>query len=114
MSETGTSWQPIRKMQTDGFLVTVGRIRHSAHGWIAYDDRHGPRRISVHADWQDARDAVLFRAERSAEDLDREVASIVDALVEIRHLKAELEQQPKADRVAEILARANQIGRLWE
>lgn len=96
-----------------GGNVVIGRITWTDSGWLAWDDRHGAKRVSLHEDGDAAVAAVRLRASMSDEELDRETAEIVDLLREVQRLKAELDNPTTTNRIAEILARANEIGRLW-
>lgn len=106
------------RVRTDGDQfggnVVVGRVTCTYLGWVAYDDRHGEKRISLHATQEQATAAVLLRASMSEEELDRSVADIVDHIRELRRMRTELDGPVDAQRVAQVLERANEIGRLWE
>lgn len=98
---------------TWGGNIVVGRICETRLGWVAYDDRHGERRMSLHADDASAIRAVLLRSSKTEKELDFEIADILDKLAEVRRLKLEAEGPIDAARAAEILERANEIGRSW-
>ena len=102
-------WQRVR-IDT----VVVGRICSTSRGWVAFDDRHGEARISLHDTQGQAEHAVIMRSSKSAKQLDTEAAEIVDRIREIRRMSSELDGPINAHRVAEILARANEIGRSWD
>lgn len=116
MSDTRTDrWVRVRTPSDEwGGSVVVGRVLRTYLGWLAYDDRHGESRISLHDTQEQATGAVRLRASKSAEDLDAMKASIVAHLLELRSLRKELDEPVTSDRVAAVLKRANDIGRLWE
>ncbi len=103
-----SAWIRVRRYGTG-----VGRIAPALGGWVALDDRHGERRVSHHATADAARAAIFLRIDRTPKQLDAEVEDIVSKLREIAGLKRELQGPVDPDRIAEVLARANEIGRSW-